>query len=48
MLSSKLHIAFTIVALITLGKAPMIKPLRNPDAEVIIRVVIVRDDETKG
>jgi hypothetical protein len=47
-LSSKLHIAFTIVALFTLGKAPMVKPLRNPDAEVIIRLVFIRDDETKG
>jgi hypothetical protein len=45
--SSRLHVAFTIIALITLGKAPLLKPLRNPDVEVTFRLAIVRDDEVK-
>jgi hypothetical protein len=44
-LSSKLHIAFTIIALITLGKAPIVAPARNPDLQIKVRMTITRDPD---
>jgi hypothetical protein len=43
MVQSKLHVVFSVIALITLGKAPLVSPLRNPDLEVAIRLEGARD-----
>jgi hypothetical protein len=46
MVRSKLHVVFSVIALITLGKAPLVSPLRNPDLELAIRLEIDRDPNT--
>jgi hypothetical protein len=42
---SKLHIFLTLVALFTLGKAPLVTPLRNPDQQMVVRMSVTRDPD---